>query len=220
MRKIKIDIVADVVCPWCYIGYARLQKAIKHLEAEIDVELYWYPFELNPAIVPGGESLLQYLARQYKTSEQACRELQEHVTKLGYELGIKFDFDDDMSIYNTRKAHQLVQWAMQNHCQQPMIERLFHDYFYLHLPLDNDEVLLNIATDVGLDRALCEKVIKEPSWSGAVASIENQWLQAGIQVVPAMIINEVHLMSGAQSEDVLIKQLREIAAHSHHSHAH
>lgn len=220
MRKIKIDIVADVVCPWCYIGYARLQRAIKSLESELTIELYWYPFELNPTIAPGGEPLLQYLVRQYQTSEQACRELQEHVTQLGFEVGIRFDFDDDMAMYNTRKAHQLVQWAMQHRCQQALIERLFHAYFTLHLPIDDEEILLSMATEVGLDRQLCEQVLKEPSWSGVVANIETQWLQAGIQVVPAMIIDEQHLLNGAQSEEVWIKQLREIAAQPHHSRAH
>ncbi len=211
MRTLRIDIVSDVVCPWCIIGYKRLQLALKQLSSDIDAEIHWHPFELNPTMAEGGENLREHLVRKYGTTPQASIEARETLTRLGEEVGFLFNFSDDMRIYNTRKAHQLLMWANQHHKQNELEMALFEAYFCHGQTMDKPEVLLEVAVKAGLDENECRNVLQDESWAKAVANTEQQWLQAGIQAVPAIIIEQKHLVSGAQSTEMLIELLKEIA---------
>ncbi len=214
MRNLRIDIVSDVVCPWCIIGYKRLQMALKQLSSEINAEIHWHPFELNPTMAEGGENLREHLARKYGTTTQTSIESREALTRLGEEVGFLFNFSDDMRIYNTRKAHQLLMWANQHHKQNELEMALFEAYFCHGKAMDQPDVLLDIAVKAGLDEEECSNVLQDESWATAVANTEQQWLQAGIQAVPAIIIEQKHLVSGAQSTEMLIELLKEIAEKS------
>lgn len=214
MRTLRIDIVSDVVCPWCIIGYKRLQKALQQLSTEITADIHWHPFELNPTMPEGGENLRDHLARKYGTTEQASVEARETLTQLGQEVGFDFNFFDGMRIYNTRKAHKLLMWANQHHKQNELEMALFEAYFCDGKAVDQPDVLLDIAVSAGLKKSECRDVLEDESWAKAVANTEQQWLQAGIQAVPAIIIEQKHLVSGAQTTEILIDLLKEIAEKS------
>ncbi len=214
MRSIKIDIVSDVVCPWCIIGYKRLQEALKQVSNEIKADIHWHPFELNPTMPAGGENLRDHLARKYGTTKEASIEARDTLTRLGSEVGFHFNFHDEMRIYNTRKAHQLLMWANQHHKQSELELALFEAYFCHGKSIDDEQVLLQIATEAGLDEHECNHVLQDESWAKAVANTEQQWLQAGIHAVPAIIIEQKHLVSGAQTTEMLVGLLRQVAEKS------
>ncbi|MBL4296800.1 DsbA family oxidoreductase [Vibrio fluvialis] len=214
MRTLRIDIVSDVVCPWCIIGYKRLQAALSILSNEVRAEIHWHPFELNPTMAPGGENLREHLARKYGTTPQASQHARDTLIRFGQEVGFSFQFFDDMRIYNTRKAHQLLMWANQHHKQGELEMLMFDAYFCQGQVMDNDEVLLGLTEQVGLSRAECQQVLADESWAKAVANTEQQWLQAGIHAVPAIIIEQRHLISGAQTTENLLQMLREIVSKS------
>ncbi|SHE37825.1 DsbA family oxidoreductase [Vibrio gazogenes] len=200
MKKLRIDILSDLVCPWCFIGYTRLEKVLAQLRIDkhLQPEIHWHPFELNPTLPAGGEILNQHLQTKYQMTAQQRQLSQQKITKLGNELGIHFQFTADMRIYNTRKAHQLMMWAARSQQQTPFQKALFLAYFQEGQIMDDTDTLLDIAVAQGLDRRDCRRVLTDPGWSSAVVQTEKQWLEAGIQAVPAMIIEQHILLNGAQ----------------------
>ncbi|WNJ97808.1 DsbA family oxidoreductase [Vibrio ruber] len=200
MKKLRIDILSDVVCPWCFIGYTRLEKVLGQLSADkqLQPEIHWHPFELNPTLPAGGEILNQYLQTKYQMTAKQRKQSQQKLTELGNELGIDFQFTADMRIYNTRKAHQLMMWAARSQQQTSFQKALFLAYFQEGKAMDDTDILLDIAVAQGLDRRDCQRVLTDPGWSSAVVQTEQQWLEAGIQAVPAMIIEQHILLCGAR----------------------
>lgn len=211
MHKLTIDLVSDVVCPWCVIGYYRLHHALSRLP-EIDVTLRWHPYELNPRLAMGGENLREHLSKKYGTNLEASQQARKTLTELGHEVGFDFNFFDDMRIYNTRKAHQLLLWANQQNKQLPLTLALWKAYFQQGKAIDEDDVLLELAHEVGLERAACQQILADDSWAKAVANTEQQWLQAGIHAVPTLIIEQKYLISGAQTSDILLEVIQRVSA--------
>lgn len=211
MNKIRIDIVSDVVCPWCIIGYKRLEHALDNLSDSIEADIYWHPFELNPAMGQAGQNLREHLQEKYGTTEQASISARDTLTQLGKEVGFKFNFYDGMKIYNTRKAHQLLLWAQSQHKQFALELALFEAYFSDAKDVSDTQVLLECAQSVGLDGEVASNIINDDSWAETVASTEQQWLEAGINAVPAIIIDRKHLISGAQTTELLTSALQQIA---------
>lgn len=213
MSKVRIDIVSDVVCPWCIIGYKRLEQALTELKAEhIEAEIHWHPFELNPAMKPEGQNLREHISEKYGSNEQASRSARETLTELGQQVGFDFNFNDDTRIYNTRKAHQLLMWSQQEQRQSQLEMALFEAYFTFGKDVSDESVLLEVAESVGIEKDIAAKVLHDESWAETVASTEQQWLEAGINAVPALIFNKKHLISGAQQTPHLVQALREVAA--------
>ncbi len=210
MINIRIDIVSDVVCPWCIIGYKRLEQALDQLDGQVNAIIQWHPFELNPAIGAEGQNLREHLAEKYGTSVQASAAARDSITQLGKEVNFQFNFHDQMRIYNTRHAHQLLMWSSTLGLQLALNMALFKAYFTEGKDISDDQVLLDIADKVGLNRTNAQLVIDDTNWTDAVASTEQQWLDAGINAVPAIIINRKHLISGAQTVDVLTNALRQM----------
>ncbi|ENM5903591.1 DsbA family protein [Vibrio mimicus] len=210
MHKLTIDLVSDVVCPWCVIGYYRLNHALSRLP-EIEVTLRWHPYELNPRLAMGGENLREHLSKKYGTNLEASQQARKTLTELGQEVGFEFHFFDEMRIYNTRKAHQLLLWANQHDKQLPLTLALWKAYFQEGKAIDDDEILLELAQGVGLERGACLQVLGDDSWAKAVANTEQQWLQAGIHAVPTLIIEQKYLISGAQTSDILFDVLQRVS---------
>ncbi|WP_114766772.1 DsbA family oxidoreductase [Vibrio rhodolitus] len=212
MKTIRIDIVSDIVCPWCVIGYKRLCKALDLVQPDISADIYWHPFELNPAMPIQGQNLREHLAEKYGTTPKASEMARATLTQLGKDVGFDFHFTDSMRIYNTRQAHQLLLWA-QSQNQQPALQAaLFDAYFTQNQNIAEPNNLLNIAANIGLERSIAETVIQDKDWAQAVAKTEQQWLEAGITAVPAIIFAHKHLVSGAQNIEVYVQVLRELAA--------
>ncbi|ENM5889166.1 DsbA family protein [Vibrio mimicus] len=210
MHKLTIDLVSDVVCPWCVIGYYRLNHALSRLP-EIELTLRWHPYELNPRLAMGGENLREHLSKKYGTNLEASQQARKTLTELGQEVGFEFHFFDEMRIYNTRKAHQLLLWANQHDKQLPLTLALWKAYFQEGKAIDDDEILLELAQGVGLEREACLQVLGDDSWAKAVANTEQQWLQAGIHAVPTLIIEQKYLISGAQTSDILFDVLQRVS---------
>ncbi|TXZ75899.1 DsbA family protein [Vibrio mimicus] len=210
MHKLTIDLVSDVVCPWCVIGYYRLNHALSRLP-EIEVTLRWHPYELNPRLAMGGENLREHLSKKYGTNLEASQQARKTLTELGQKVGFEFHFFDEMRIYNTRKAHQLLLWANQHDKQLPLTLALWKAYFQEGKAIDDDEILLELAQGVGLEREACLQVLGDDSWAKAVANTEQQWLQAGIHAVPTLIIEQKYLISGAQTSDILFDVLQRVS---------
>lgn len=211
MNKVRIDIVSDVVCPWCIIGYKRLEAALKRLSDSVEAEIQWHPFELNPAMVSEGQNLREHLKEKYGTTDEASIAARDTLTTLGQEVDFKFRFYDEMRIYNTRKAHQLLMWAQSEGKQFDLELRLFQAYFSEGKDISDPDMLITCAESVGLDAKVVDSVINDQSWAEAVASTEQQWLEAGINAVPAIIINRKHLISGAQTTDLLVSAITQIS---------
>lgn len=212
MDKVRIDIVSDIVCPWCIIGYKRLEAALMTLAEQVDADIQWHPFELNPAMGPDGQNLREHLKEKYGTSDEASVSARETLTTLGQEVGFEFNFADDSRIYNTRKAHQLLMWAYSENKQFDLELELFHAYFTYGKDISQENILLECAEHVGLDVDVARTVLNDPSWAESVASTEQQWLEAGINAVPAIIINRKHLISGAQTSELLVSAINQIIA--------
>lgn len=217
MHRLTIDLVSDIVCPWCVIGYFRLQHALAQLP-DLDATLRWHPYELNPRLAIGGENLHQHLSKKYGTPLATNQQAQQTLTDLGNQVGFEFHFFDHMRIYNTRKAHQLLLWASRQNKQWPLIQALWQAYFQHGKALDDDQVLLELTDMVGLARGDCQKILADSSWANTVASTEQQWLQAGIGAVPTLIIAQKYLIAGAQNTDFLVNELQRISAQAKQYH--
>jgi len=185
------------------------------LSDTIEAEIHWHPFELNPAMKPEGQNLREHLADKYGTSLEASIAARQTITDLGQELGFEFNFTDEMRVYNTRKAHQLLLWSQSQGLQLDLEIAMFHAYFTDGKDVSDTETLLDIAESLGLNRDTCQAVLSDTSWKETVSSTEQQWLEAGINAVPAIIIDRKHLISGAQSSEMLVEALLEITHQQH-----
>ncbi|NEQ96922.1 MAG: DsbA family oxidoreductase [Cyanothece sp. SIO2G6] len=210
-KTLRIDIVSDIVCPWCIIGYKRLEKAMQTFERVITFDLHWHPFELNPAMPEGGENLRQHLAKKYGTTLEGSIAARQRLTEFGKELGFTFSYYDEMRMYNTFKAHQLLHWAKKYNKQTELHLRLFSAYFGEQKAVDDIQVLLESATQVGLDLEAAREVLDSNLYANDVKSIEAEWMRQGVHGVPAIILNQQHLISGAQSPDVFKAQIEDLA---------
>ncbi|MBD3584190.1 DsbA family oxidoreductase [Salinimonas sp. HHU 13199] len=210
MTTLSIDIISDIACPWCAIGYGRLREALD-ASSEIDAEISWRAFELNPDPDAVREPIGPALAKKYNMSEQQVDETQQQMKDAAHALGINFDNMDSRYTCNTFDAHRLVKWSAQFEKQTPMKLALFDAYFGHAQSVDEKDVLLSCAESAGLDRNEAQSVLESDDYAQAVRDEEKLWQQAGISSVPAFVINQKYLISGAQESDALVKALSDIA---------
>ena len=211
-KSLRIDIVSDVVCPWCIIGYKQLERAIDLTGLSADI--HWQPFELNPNMGPEGENLREHLAAKYGTTPEDSRKARARLTALGAELGFTFAYADDMRMVNTFRAHQLIHWAGTRDRAQDMKMALFAAFFTRRRDLNDPEVLAESAAGIGLHRDEALAALADGRFAQEVRDTERTWTQRGIQGVPAVIFEERYLMSGAQGVDNYAAALRQIARQS------
>jgi predicted DsbA family dithiol-disulfide isomerase len=210
---LKIDFVSDVSCPWCAIGLESLQTALAGLEGQVAVDMHFQPFELNPQMVPEGEDTTEHLAKKYgSTSEQAAA-IRETIRARGAELGFTFNLDKRGRIYNTFDAHRLLHWAeLQGASLQLALKKgLLKAYFTDGENPSDKAVLVRVAGAVGLDTAQAQAVLDSGDYAAEVRAQQKYYLQQGINSVPAVIINDRHLISGGQPPEVFAQALRQIA---------
>ncbi|MCA9672503.1 MAG: DsbA family oxidoreductase [Myxococcales bacterium] len=203
--SIRIDIVSDVVCPWCIVGYRKLQRALEQLgDAAPEVTVRWHPFELNPHMPPEGQDLREHLREKYGTSVEQSRGVRQRLTAIGAELGFAFDFNDEMRIYNTFRAHQLLAWADEQGQTTALELALFETYFKRQQNLYDIGVLGETAARAGLDGAQAERVLHDQIYSDAVRTHEREWLHKGVHAVPTFVLDDRYLIPGAQDPEVFI----------------
>jgi len=210
-KGLRIDIVSDVVCPWCIIGYKQLENALA--ETGIAADVHWHPFELNPRMAEEGENLRAHLAAKYGTTREDSVKARAKLTAMGAELGFAFNYAEDMRMYNTFRAHQLLQWAGMQGRQHDLKMALFGAFFTHRKNIDDPEILAAVAGEIGLDGDEATAVLAAGEFADAVREEETFWMSRGISGVPAMIFDEKYLVSGAQGVTNYTAIVSQVAEH-------
>lgn len=209
----KIDFVSDIACPWCAVGLASLQQALARSQDAVQAELHFQPFELNPDMPPEGEEAGEHLARKYGSTPAQQAQMRDTLRARGAAVGFDFKPDGRGRVVNTFDAHRLLHWAgLQGTAPQLALKRaLLAAYHGRAERVDHADVLLAAVRDAGLDEAGARAVLDSDAYADAVRAAERQWQQAGIRSVPAVVINDRHLISGGQPPEVFEQALRELA---------
>ncbi len=208
----KIDFVSDVACPWCAVGLNSLEIALGRVAGEIPVEVHFQPFELNPAMPPEGEDTVQHLSRKYGIDAQQIARNQEGIRARGAAVG--FTFGQRPRIWNTFDAHRLLHWAGTQGKQRELKHALLQAYHGEGRNPGAHDVLIELAGAVGLDVERARAILESDEFGLDVRQAETFWQQAGIHSVPAIVVNDRHLISGGQPPEVFEQALRQIAAES------
>jgi predicted DsbA family dithiol-disulfide isomerase len=208
---IKIDIISDVVCPWCYIGKRRLEKAITQLVDQFEFELEYHPFELNPEMPETGVNQKEYLTKKFG-SETKFNELTKQTTRVAAEEGLQFDFSKQHVTPNTRKMHCIIRASKEEGKQLALTEAFFKAYFTDGIDLSQKENLISIAVNMGLQKENIEKLLADEIALAEVSLAQMEMQKLGIQAVPFYIINDRYGVSGAQASETFVRTLEEIGA--------
>jgi predicted DsbA family dithiol-disulfide isomerase len=201
-RTFNLDIVSDVICPWCYIGKRRLEQALERLPPEMSAVVRWRPYELNPTMPEGGMDRDTYCVQKFGTREYA-EQLYDNVTANARAEGLPMDYKRITRIPNTRAAHRLIWFAEQHAAQDAVVEGLFAAYFIDARDVGDPMALADIAEAAGLDRERVEQLLAGDEATEAVNSDEMEAHALGIQGVPAFLVNGRYLFSGAQTPETI-----------------
>lgn len=215
---VAVDIWSDVMCPWCAIGYTQFAKALKELEGEIDVEVRWMPFELNPEMPEEGKSQAKHLAEIYDRSPEEVAEMRARLLEVAERTGFSMDYDGEGSgpepmMWNTFEAHKLLRWALTvegMEAQTALSLALFRAHFQQRRKIGKREVLLDVAENLGFDRREMEEALDEEALGIAVRMEEQRAREAEINSVPSFIVNGRYLIPGAQEPEVYAETLRKV----------
>ena len=207
----KIDFVSDVACPWCAIGLHALERALQAIGGDIDIELSFQPFELNPDMGPEGEDTLAYLSAKYGRTPEQIRQTQAMIRERGAAVGFVFGPRD--RVWNTFDAHRLLCWAEGEGegRQRALKHALLQAYHGEGRNPGDRQVLLDLAAQVGLDVDHARQTLEGDAFAAEVRERERFWQSAGIHSVPAVVIDRRHLISGGQPPEVFEQALRRIA---------
>ncbi len=208
-QPLRIDIVSDVMCPWCIIGYRQLAEALAATGTAH--EIHWHPFELNPDMPPEGQNVREHIAEKYGSTPEQSDKSRKQMTALGADLGFEFRYTDDMRMHNTFNAHQLLHWADTQGRKHDLKLALFIAHFTDGRDLSDDAVLADVAGETGLDRAEALAVLADQRFASEVRQIENFWVQQGIRGVPAVVLDRKHLVTGAQGVENYTSILGQLA---------
>ena len=208
----KIDFVSDVSCPWCAIGLHALEEALGRLGPEVQATLHFQPFELNPGMPPEGQDVAEHLAQKYGASPAQTEHNREAIRQRGQAVGFTFNMAQRSRIYNTFDAHRLLHWAGIEGRQVPLKHALFKAYFTDGLNPSDREVLAQLAGEAGLDVARAREILASDAYAQEVREQERWYQEQGIHSVPAVIVNDRHLIQGGQPAEVFEQALRQIAA--------
>jgi predicted DsbA family dithiol-disulfide isomerase len=206
---LRIDFVSDIACPWCAVGLLSLEQALERMRGEVEVDLHFQPFELNPQMPPEGEDAGEHLAKKYGLNEAELVENRERIRERGAELG--FTFANRKRVHNTFDAHRLLHWAGIEGKQLALKHALLRAYFTDGENVSDSDTILRIASDVGLPSDRARAILGSDEYASEVRVAERFYLDNGIQGVPAVIIDQHHLISGGQPVEVFERALREIA---------
>ncbi|MBQ0769516.1 MAG: DsbA family oxidoreductase [Bizionia sp.] len=208
--KIKIDVVSDVVCPWCAIGYKRLEQAITEMGIQDKIELAWQPFELNPNMPPEGQNVEEHITEKYGSTPEQQKESKAHMTAVGAELGFKFDYFKDMRMVNTFDAHVLLDYAKGQGKQTALKMRLMNSFFGERKDVSNRSVLKEELEAVGLNATEALAVLDNDDMRNKIKFEENYWKNLGVSSVPTVVFNRKSAVNGAQPVAVYKQILTEL----------
>jgi predicted DsbA family dithiol-disulfide isomerase len=212
---LRIDIVSDVVCPWCIIGYKQVEKALTMLDQPVAPETWWHPFELNPNMGVEGEDTAEHIARKYGHAPEQSSANRQRLTDIGESLGFAFNYGEGMRIYNTFKAHKLLTVFGAEHgwqAQTALKLALFRSYFQDRCDVSDEAVLLDIAGAQGMDRDAAAAWIADETLTQTVRAEQAQWLDQNITGVPAIIFDQKFMVPGAQSAETFADVISKVLA--------
>ena len=215
MQPLRIDIVSDVVCPWCIIGYKQVEKALTLLNQPVEAEFHWHPFELNPDMPPEGEDSAEHIQRKYGRSAEQGKAVRNHIRDTAASLGFEFGEGGARRIVNTFAAHKLLTKAGEAHgwkVQTALKLALFSAYFQQGLDVSNEAILLDIAQEAGLDRNEAQSWLSDDILAGAVRGEQAYWRDENISGVPAIIFDGAFMVPGAQSAETFARVIEKILA--------
>ncbi|WP_066720401.1 DsbA family oxidoreductase [Sphingomonas pituitosa] len=211
-RSLTIDFVSDIVCPWCVIGLRGLEEALARAADVVTAEIRFHPFELNPAMAPEGENIVEHIGRKYGATPEQSAATRAMIRERAAALGFTMAMGDDSRIYNTFDAHRLLHWAGLVGDQRALKLALFTAYFTEGKNPGDRAVLLAAAERALLDPAEAARVLDDGSYAEEVRAEEALWQSRGIQSVPAIVIDQRYLISGGQPPEAFEQALRQIAA--------
>ena len=207
---VEVDIVSDVMCPWCVIGFRQLEQALEVTGA--GARIRWHPFELNPDMGPEGQNLSDHISQKYGASAEQSAKNRAHVETLGQSHGIVFAFGPESRIVNSFGAHQLLEFALAQGVQHPLKLALFQAYFTQGRDVSDIATLLDIAQSVGLDPAAAERVLDSGTLAANVREKQKFWTDRGISGVPSMVFDGKYLLTGAQGAENYANLLRKVVS--------
>jgi len=208
-EPLRIDIVSDVMCPWCIIGYLQLSKALD--ATGTDHEIHWHPFELNPQMPPEGQNTREHIIEKYGSTPEQSEQSRQQMKALAGDLGFDFEWTKDSRMHNTFNTHQLLHWADTQGRMHDLKMALFTAHFTNQRNLYDIAVLADVAAEIGLDRVEAAAVLDDQRFANDVRSAEQFWQQQGISGVPAMVFDRKHLVTGAQGVENYTSILSQLA---------
>jgi predicted DsbA family dithiol-disulfide isomerase len=210
--QLKIDFVSDVSCPWCVIGLRSLEQALERAGDAVTADIHFQPFELNPQMPAAGQDIAEHITQKYGSTPEQLRGNQEAIRARGAELGFTFDMGKRSRVYNTFDAHRLLHWAEAEGRQRELKRALFAAYFTDGRNPSDREVLVDVATQAGLDPVRAREVLESGRYAEEVREREHFYGRQGISAVPSVIINDKYLIQGGQPAEIFEQALRQIAA--------
>jgi predicted DsbA family dithiol-disulfide isomerase len=207
---LKIDFVSDVSCPWCVVGLYGLLQALEILRDEVQAEIHFQPFELNPKMGPEGQNITEHIGEKYGSTPEQSQKNREAIRARGADVGFAFRTDGNSRIYNTFDAHRLLHWAGLEGLQLPLKEALFKAYFTDGGNPSDHAQLTQIAESVGLDRQRAVAILASDEFADEVREEEQLWVQRGVSSVPTVVFNGQYAVTGGQPVDTFVGAIRQI----------
>lgn len=209
--RIKIDFVSDVSCPWCAVGLSSLELALARLDGQLQAEIHFQPFELNPDMPPDGQDTVERLSRKYGMTLEQVRRNGEIITARGREVGFTFNMDKRTRTYNTLDAHRLLYWADLEGHQLELKHALFKAYFTDGEDPSAHDVLIRLCSQSGLNAERAREILDSDEYTADVRERERFYMDHGVNSVPAIIMNDRHIIQGGQEPDAFEHALRQVA---------
>ncbi|MFA6154697.1 DsbA family oxidoreductase [Mesorhizobium sp.] len=212
LNTVTVDVVSDVVCPWCFIGQKRLDKAIAAID-DVEVHIRWRPFQLDPTVPPQGKDRREYMLAKFGSDER-IREIHARIEPLGEAEGISFAFDAIKVAPNTLDAHRLIRWAgaAGEAVQNRLVRRLFQLNFEEGANIGDHAVLVEAAREAGMDASVVETLLPTDADVEAVRTEIATASRMGVTGVPCFLLEGKYAVMGAQDADTLADAIRQVAA--------
>lgn len=202
---LSVDVISDVICPWCFIGKRRMEKAVAEHGGPVKVR--WHPFQLNPTMSKEGISRRDYRIKKFGSWKRSL-ELDANIVATGKDEGIHFDFDRMERTPNTLDAHRLIWLADQVGCQDAVVEALFLAYFTEGQDISQRQTIIDVVAEAGLDRGRAEVMLNSDAGMDAMRDAGEQARQLRVDSVPFFVVNNEITLSGAQPPDVFLDAFR------------
>lgn len=212
-KTLHIDFVSDVACPWCAVGLASLERALDELRGEVEVDMTFQPFELNPQMGPEGQDVGEHLTHKYGSTPEQQAQARAGIAQRGAAVGFTFRKEGRGRVWNTFDAHRLLLWAGEQGARQQrdLKMALLQSYHGEGRSPADPAVLADAAASVGLDRAQAQEVLAGDRYAEEVRERERHFQQLGIHAVPSVIVDGKHLIQGGQPPEVFAQALRQLA---------